>query len=135
MDYPAIVPFETTGTTGLAQGADALRYVMTHGHALTVPTDVLHFAEKVGVLSIARREDESATVIAEVNRALDVIAVTLRARAHLDAEAATVVNQQSADSTDVAGGHAVRLIPPTPTRPPAGSAVMPRVDADAAITF
>jgi hypothetical protein len=135
MSHPMIVPFTTTATSGLGRGADALRYVMVHRHAVTVPTDVLHFAEKVGIRSIARREDESATVVDAVNRALDVIAATLRARAHLDAEAATVVNQQSADSADVAGGHAVRLIPPTPTRPPAGSAVMPRVDADAAFTF
>jgi hypothetical protein len=130
MSYPTITPFESAATTTLERGADALRYVMAHGHAVSVPTDVLHFAEKVGVLSIARREGESAAVVAEVNRALDVIAATLRIRARLDADCATGGSQQSARSADV-GGRTVRLVPPAPTRPPAGSALVPRVHADA----
>jgi hypothetical protein len=134
MDYPAIMPFETKGATALSQGADALRYVMANGHAVTVPTDVLHFAERVGVLSIARREDELATVVAEVNRALDVIAATLRIRARLDADGVTEPIGRSPHQADAGGGHALRVVPPAPTRPPEGSALMPRVD-DAAIAF
>jgi hypothetical protein len=134
MSHPMILPFTTTATSELGRGADALRYIMAHGHAVTVPTDVLHFAEKVGVLSIARREGESPAVVAEVNRALDVIATTLRIRARLDADGGTESITRS-ERSDAAGGHAVRLVPPAPTRPPAGAAVVPRVQADAAITF
>ena len=135
MSHPMIVPFTTTATSGLGRGADALRFVIAHGHTVTVPTADLHFAEKVGVLSIARREGESAAVVAEVNRALDVIAATVRIRARLDAEDATEPIQVTPLPADVSGGHAVRVVPPAPTQPPAGSALVPRVDAGAAITF
>jgi hypothetical protein len=134
MSYPTITLFESTATTTLERGADALRYVMAHRHAVTVPTADLQFAEKVGVLSIARREDESAPVVAEVNRALDVIAATLRIRARLGVECVTEPIGQSPHQADAGGGHALRVVPPAPTRPPEGSALMPRVD-DAAIAF
>ena len=58
-------------------------------HAATVPTDVLMFAEKVGVISIARR-DVAPAVLADVNKALDIIAATMRVRAKLDAEPAAL---------------------------------------------
>ena len=133
MSYPAIVPFETEGTDNLERGADGLLYVMAHGHAATVPTDVLMFSEKVGVISIARRDTASA-VLADVNRALDIIAATLRARAKLDAEPTAPLATEPTDQVDINGGQPARLIPVTPTRPPAGRAI-PACVEDAALTF
>jgi len=134
MDYPAITPFETEGTDNLERGADALLYVMAHGHAVTVPTGVLLFAEKVGVLGIARR-DVAPAVLADVNRALDIVAATLRARARLDREpAATVAAARPAAGPDADGGQRAKLIPPAPTQPPAAAAAVPPV-ADALLQF
>ena len=134
MSYPAIVPFETQGTDNLERGADALLYVMAHGHAVTVPTTVLLFAEKVGVLGIARR-DVAPAVLADVNRALDVIASTLRARARLDREpAATVAAARPPAAPDAHGGQRAKLVPPKPTQPPAAAAAVPHV-ADAVLEF
>src|SRR5947209_108383 len=124
--YPPIVPFESAGMDNLERGTDGLLYVMAHGHAATVPTDVLMFAEKVGVISIARRKDEVPAVLADVNRALDIIAATLRARAKLDAE--PILPGQTTDAPDVNGGQHARLVPPVPTRPPAGIAIPARID-------
>ena len=126
--------FSSDAVSGLERGADALLYVMTHGHTLTVPTDALLFAEKVVVISIARHEGESPVVIADVNRAIDLIAATLRIRARLDAEPAGA-RTPSREPAEVAGGHAVKRIAPVPTRPPGGATAVPRVEADAAMTF
>lgn len=79
------IPFETTAVDTLALGSDALLYVMAHRHAISVPTSALYFAEKVGVVGIARR-DINPLVLADVNRALDLIAKTLRTREMLDRE-------------------------------------------------
>ena len=77
--------FESTADSGLELGADALLFVMAHGHTISVPTQALMFAEKVGVISIARRETPDA-VLSGVNRALDLIAASLRTRDRLDRE-------------------------------------------------
>ena len=49
--------FASAALGSLELGADALLYVMAHGHTLSVPTHALRFAEKVGVI-ISRSGDK-----------------------------------------------------------------------------
>jgi hypothetical protein len=98
--------FETQAKDPLDIGADALLFVMAHGHALDVPTTALHFAEKAAMLSIARRDTPEA-VLVDVNRAVDTIANTLRIRAKLDAEEAaltSLVAPHGATGQSIGGG-------------------------------
>jgi hypothetical protein len=123
------VEFHSGAESGLELGAEALLYVMAHGHTISVPTQALLFAEKVGVISIARR-DTPVPVLADVNRALDLIAASLRTRERLDREAkdgSPTCGPASADNP--AGGLRSKLEPPTPRTPPNdGAAVaVPRV--------
>jgi len=110
--------FHSDAESGLELGADALLYVMAHGHTISVPTQALLFAEKVGVISIARR-DTPVPVLADVNRALDLIAASLRTRERIDREAkdgASTCAVAPADKT--AGGLRSKLVPPAPSTPP-----------------
>ena len=121
--------FQSSAGSGLELGADALLYVMAHGHTISVPTQALLFAEKVGVISIARR-DTPVLVLADVNRALDLIAASLRTRERLDREpdnGAPTCAPAPADNPT--GGLRSKLVPPAPSTPPNdGAAVaVPRV--------
>lgn len=116
--------FRSTATHDIALGADALRYVMTHGHTISVPDQALRFAEKVAILSVQRREDESPTVLAAVNIALDLIASTLRRREQLDREGSRNSLPPVTPAQDLPGGHPVRTIRPVPSMPPAGAAAV-----------
>lgn len=78
---------DANAVDGLRLGADALLYVMQHGHTISVSDRALLFAQKVGVLAIARR-DTAAPVLLDVNRALDAIGASLRRRDRLDKESA-----------------------------------------------
>src|SRR5579859_3246718 len=100
MTYPAIPAFVSVALSPLELGADALLYVMDHGHAIGVPTDALYFAEKVAIVSIARRETDPI-ILRKVNTAIDVICLALRHRTALDAAAATPVPAVEPSTPDV----------------------------------
>lgn len=118
-------PFESTADSGLELGADALLFVMAHGHTISVPTAALLFAEKVGVISISPR-DTAPVVLRDVNRALDLIAATLRTRDRLDREpTAPCTTPIVAPDDDQDGGQRVPLKPtPQPHAPISGARVL-----------
>jgi hypothetical protein len=115
-------------TDPLDVGADALLYVMAYGHTISVPTAVLHFAEKVAVLSIARRETPEP-VLVDVNRAITRIAASLRTRLALDTGdtrgEAVPAARPPAERPDIDGGRKVKVLPRVPQLPPAGAVVNP----------
>jgi len=115
------VPFDTTAPCGLARGSVALQYVMTHGHTISVPSDALECAVKVGVISIARR-DTAESVLRCVNQALDVIYASLRTRACLERECGDALStppRMTTDDGDRRGGAKVPLEPYPRVNPPA----------------
>ena len=83
--YPQIELFTSDAVSPLQLGSDALQYVMRHGHTASIPTDALYFAEKVAIVTIAPRETDPA-VLVSVNRAIDVIAASIRIREQIEAE-------------------------------------------------
>lgn len=101
-----------------AIGADALLYVMAYGHAISVPDLALAWAEKVGVISIASR-DTPEPVLRDVNRALDVIARTLRLRLRLGTEVAPMPAARPPDRPNE-GPMATLKPTPTPYTPISG---------------
>jgi len=115
-------------TDPLDIGADALLYVMAYGHTISVPDTALHFAEKVAVLSIARR-DTSEPVLVDVNRAITRIAASLRTRLALATEdtrgEAVPAARSHVDRPDIDGGYPVKVLPRVPQLPPAGAVVNP----------
>lgn len=111
-----LVPFATSADAPLAAGSDALIYVMRHGHTLSVPTALLYFAEKVAIVTIAARETDPA-ILASVNRAIDVIASSIRIRERLDRDAAVPAAAPAAAPDDRDGGHLSRLQPVQPRKP------------------
>ena len=125
-----ITPFESQSTDALVIGADALLYVMAHGHTISVPTQALRLAEKVAVISIARR-DTPQPVLRDVNRAIDLIAASIRTRERLDLAPAALTTPPAAPMTapdsGLDGGYRVPLQPAPRSRPPA-SVARPIVD-------
>jgi hypothetical protein len=125
-------PFHTAADSGMELGADALLYVMAHGHTISVPDRALYFAQRVGVIGIARR-DTPEPVVRDVNRALDLIAASLRTRERLDRESSETASATPqtpiappADGND--GGYRVRRQPtPRPYSPIAGARVADNV--------
>ncbi len=110
-----------------ALGSLALLYVMAYDHTVSVPDQALRFAEKVGVLSIARRETPDP-VLRDVNRALDLIAVSLRQRDRLDRDRATALAalaDPEPPPPPPSGGYRVRRPIPITPQPPAGATAKP----------
>lgn len=113
--HPSFVLFTSDASDGLELGADALLYVMAHGHCLSVPTEALYFAEKVAIVSIARKETP-ASILTAVNLAINEIAATIRVRARLDADARTAQPSTTPERPNV--GPMARLQPaPAPLAP------------------
>lgn len=117
-------PFATTDPEPVRQGTEALLYVMTHGHTISVPDVALRFAEKVAIMSIAPR-DTAAPVLADVNRALDIIAMSLRHRDRMDREAAKAAAVSVPPKSGTRPGHLVKLLTPQPQFPPTGAMARP----------
>jgi hypothetical protein len=115
------VKFECSDPSRLA--TEALLYVMTHDHGISVPTDALQLAEKVAVIGIARR-DTHETTLAVVNRAIDVITATLRSRLKVEAESAKVIESVPPKPSE-RPGKAVQVKVPLPLIPPSGAAARP----------
>lgn len=120
--HPSFVLFASDATESLARGSDALLYVMAHGHTISVPTAALYFAEKIGVLSIGRR-DTPETVLRAVNKALDVIASALRMRDRLDREITVIPALHARTPEPPNEGPMARLSPRPINRPPSGQKV------------
>lgn len=122
---PALVMFTSGADNDIALGADALRYVMAHGHTISIPDHALRFAEKVAIISI-RARDTAAPVLANVNRALDEIANSIRRRERIDQDANQYENCASACSADQQKPNEGPMAPLQPTpivRPPSGQKV------------
>lgn len=123
------VLFESSATNATAIGSDALRYVMTHGHTISVPTSALYIAGKLAIVAIAPRET-SATVLREVNRAIDIIAATIRTRERAERAERETAAKPAAMAPGTTnggdGGHKVKAYrTPVPRQPSPGAAVTP----------
>lgn len=112
------VPFHSDAIGGLEYGADALLFVMAYGHTISVPDHALMFAEKVAIVSIARR-DTPEPVLRDVNRAIDIIAASLRDRTKIDAEASPAVDANTIEPHKQDLGPMAKLSPAPIVRPPA----------------
>lgn len=116
------VPFHSDAVSGLELGADALLFVMAYGHTISVPDAALMFAEKIAIVSIARRETP-APVLRDVNRAIDVIAASLRNRARLGRESAPVPDVNTIEPHKPNNGPMAKLQDAPIARPPSGQKV------------
>lgn len=121
MSIHPFVPFESDAVDTHALGADALLYVMAHEHAVTVPTAALYFAEKVAYMAIADKDTPEKTLV-RVNRAIDMIAATIRVRERLDREDTPAVDTTPAPQAPPSGrpGKFAALQPQPINRPPSG---------------
>lgn len=118
----AFIPFESEQSDSLSRGSDALLYVMAHGHTISVPTAALYFAEKVGVQAIADRHVHTG-VLRDVNRALDIIAASLRHRDVLDREGLHTLALPAPEPERPNEGPMARLQPLPSVRPSGGQKV------------
>lgn len=111
------IPFESESTDCARIGADALLFVMAYGHTISVPTIALRMAEKIAVISIAARETPAA-VLRDVNKAIDIIAVSIRQRDALDL-APAIAEPIPAPASKPNEGPMARLTDRPIVRPPA----------------
>jgi hypothetical protein len=117
------IQFDSHATDTLELGADALLYVMAHGHTISIPTAALYFAEKVAIVAIASRHTP-APVLRDVNKAIDVIAMSIRQRDRLAREAMPVAPIPVAVTPERPNEGPMARLQDRPTvRPPSGEKV------------
>jgi hypothetical protein len=70
-------PFEPSSTGSAGLGAQALAYVLRHGHTISVDVNALHFARGAAVNAMHGRKSDDPVVV-NVSKALDLVDKSLR---------------------------------------------------------